>query len=290
MKRSPIFWLALYSAAVTAPGQAQAATDAPFDHVVIVIMSSRYSTDIYASLNAPYLNSLLAQGASFSDFHGFYPDQAAYLALFSGDVQGVTTFDTCPLTNFGAGNLAQQLIDASQTFAQYSEGLGLVGSTACTNLNYTQFHNPVPVFFPDSSAVSRDFTEFATAVSASTLPTVSFVVPNLLDDMKGGTVADGDLWLSTNIPPFLASASAPTSLLIITWDKDGNVLPSNNPIPMIFYGPHVKQGYISTGTINHYNILRTIEDWYGLPHLGGAATSPQIMDVWDYMIFQDGFE
>jgi hypothetical protein len=35
-----------------------------------------------------------------------------------------------------------------------------------------------------------------------------------------------------------------------------------------------------TETINHYNILRTIEDMYGLAHLGNSATAKAITDVW----------
>jgi hypothetical protein len=33
-------------------------------------------------------------------------------------------------------------------------------------------------------------------------------------------------------------------------------------------------------TINHYHILRTIEDMYGLAHLGSSAGAKAITDVW----------
>jgi titin len=33
-------------------------------------------------------------------------------------------------------------------------------------------------------------------------------------------------------------------------------------------------------TINHYNVLRTIEDMYGLPHIGNSATATPILDCW----------
>jgi hypothetical protein len=41
----------------------------------------------------------------------------------------------------------------------------------------------------------------------------------------------------------------------------------------------VKQGQF-TETINHFNVLRTLEDLYGLTHAGSAATATTISDVW----------
>jgi len=41
----------------------------------------------------------------------------------------------------------------------------------------------------------------------------------------------------------------------------------------------VKPGKYSE-KINHYNVLRTIEDMYGLLHLGRTATATSITDVW----------
>ena len=40
----------------------------------------------------------------------------------------------------------------------------------------------------------------------SQLPNVSFVIPNLNDDMHDGTVAQADQWLSVNIGAYAQSA------------------------------------------------------------------------------------
>jgi hypothetical protein len=66
-------------------------------------------------------------------------------------------------------------------------------------------------------------------------------------------------------------------LLIVTWDEDDNA--SGNQIATIFIGPMVKQGQFAE-TINHFNVLRTVEDLYGLTHAGSAATATAISDVW----------
>ena len=46
--------------------------------------------------SAPYINSLMSQGASFTNSHGVtHPSQPNYVALFSGALQGVSD-DSCP--------------------------------------------------------------------------------------------------------------------------------------------------------------------------------------------------
>ena len=43
----------------------------------------------------------------------------------------------------------------------------------------------------------------------------------------------------------------------------------------------VKPGSTSPGTYSYYDLLRTIEDMYGLrPYLGGSATAKDITDIW----------
>jgi acid phosphatase len=62
-----------------------------FKKVVVVIEENRGYDDIIGSANAPYINSLVAGGALFTDSHGVArPSQPNYFALFSGSTQGVT--------------------------------------------------------------------------------------------------------------------------------------------------------------------------------------------------------
>src|SRR5947209_20566748 len=56
-------------------------------HVVIVIEENLPTRELAPEL--AYLNSLLHQGANFTNSHGIdHPSQPNYLALFSGDPQG----------------------------------------------------------------------------------------------------------------------------------------------------------------------------------------------------------
>lgn len=271
-----------------------------YDHVVVVIMSAKSYSDIHGSSSAPYINgTLIQQGASFTSSYALSDlGQPNYIALFSGSAQGVTD-DTCPYS-FGTQSLGQQLINAGLSFTQYSEGLNPIDPTSCGSGLYTRRHNPVPDFPSPPVSGNRPYSEFAGVVTNATLPTISFVVPNLCNDMHGdftscapaltNLVKLGDDWLQANIPQYLASSAGQNGLLIVTWDHgSGSAGYAATPIPTIFFGPHVRAGYTSSTLINHYNVLRTLEDMYGLTPLGGAASAAPITNVWD-TIFRDGFE
>ena len=95
--------------------------------------------------------------------------------------------------------------------------------------------------------------------------------------MHDGSFAMADDWLKTNIAPYADWAMQHNSLLIITWDEDNYL--ADNRIVTVMLGPMVKAGK-STQRINHYNLLRTLLDFYGLPALGASADAEVISGVW----------
>jgi len=73
------------------PASSVASASRP-DHVVIVVLENKDESDVLRE--GPYL---AASGATLTDMHvETHPSQPNYLALFSGDTQGVTD-DHCPL-------------------------------------------------------------------------------------------------------------------------------------------------------------------------------------------------
>ena len=56
-------------------------------------------------------------------------------------------------------------------------------------------------------------------------------------------------------------------------------LPYANHIPTVLAGPMVRPGDITT-RIDHYMLLRTLEDMYQLTPLANAATTPPITGIW----------
>ncbi len=236
-------------------------------HVVIVVFENKAEHQVLGSGDAPYLTSLAQSGARFTDSHGVaYPSQPNYLALFSGSTQGVTD-DSCPQDLGDRPNLAEQLVRAGYTFAGYSESMPAAGFTGCTDAErlYARKHNPW-VDFSNVSA-SSNLPLSALPEDLSKLPTLSFVIPNLCNDMHNCAVAEGDRWAREHLAPYVTWAAAHDGLLIVTFDEDDRS--SGNRIPTFFVGPMVKAGSFSQ-PVNHYNVLRTIEDMYGLEPLGEA--------------------
>ncbi len=246
-------------------------------HVVVVVMENHAYSQIIGSSSAPYINSLASGGANFTQSFGVtHPSEPNYLALFSGSTQGITD-DSCPHT-FSAGNLGQQLIAAGHTFTGYSESMPSDGYTGCTSGEYARKHNPWVNFTNVPASSNLTFTHFPTTASGfSALPSVSFVVPNLCDDMHDCSIATGDSWLKSHIDAYAQWAKANNSLLVVTFDEDDSS--HGNQIPTIFYGQHVKTGAYSEH-ITHYNVLHTLEDAYSLPCVANSCSAPSITDAW----------
>lgn len=246
------------------------------DHIVIVMEENHSYSDIIGSPDAPYINALAAQGALFTDSHAIeHPSQPNYLDLFSGSNQGVTS-DSCP-QSFSDDNEGNQLIAAGFSFAGFSEDLPEKGSEVCVAGEYARKHAPWTNFTDLPASTNLPFTKFSKALKQMGLPTLSWVIPNLLDDMHDGTVQEADSWLKKNLAPYLKWAKDHNSLLIVTWDEDDGS--RVNQIPTLFIGPMVKPGKYGE-TINHFNVLRTIEDMYGLTPLGSAKKAKPITEVW----------
>jgi acid phosphatase len=244
-------------------------------HVVVVVMENHSFADIVGSPDAPYLTSLAARGADFTHAYAItHPSEPNYLALFSGSTQGVTS-DACPV-RFAAPNLGAALLAAGQTFAGYSEDLPAQGSPTCAAGNYARKHVPWTDFSDLPAAVNEPFTSWPSG-NYGRLPTVSFVIPNLCDDMHNCPVSAGDAWLRAHLDGYATWALTHDGLLIVTWDEDDGS--AANQIPTIFVGQRVRPGRYPT-PITHYSVLRTIEDAFGLPHDGAAADAPPITGVW----------
>lgn len=249
-------------AAAPAPPPAHAAKPA---HVVIVVEENH---SYKQTASQPYLSSLEKSGATFTNSHGIaHPSEPNYIALWSGSTHGVTN-DRCPVNLGNQPSLGSQINTAA-----YSEGLPKAGSTVCNSGAYARKHNPAADFTATSNAAhNKPFTAFPKDFNQ--LPAVSLVVPNLNDDMHNGSVKTGDTWLKNHLSAYATWAKTHNSVLIVTFDEDNGT--KANTILTVFTGQHIKPGRYPQ-RITHYNVLTTIEQLFGLPHLNSAAP---ITGIW----------
>jgi hypothetical protein len=313
-----------------------------YDHIVIVIEENKdFEQILDARPDAPYIRQLASEGASFSRMFGEeHHSQGNYFWLFSGSNQNVGFDDRVPTAAsnpaypFKASSLGEQLIGKGLTFKGYAEDLpaigfaGNVGPPGCAGnaCVYARKHVPWISFanVPNGTTVDTSsnlrFADFPSDFSQ--LPTVSIVVPNLVNDMHNGQPADsipaGDAWLRQKLDGYYQWAKSHNSLLIVTFDENDDqdnfrgltsplVSPSppyppvnqfnqhmldvQNRIATIFAGAHVKPGTYAEGNgITHVNILRTIEAMYGLGKSGAQQPNALGAGIGDDQIITDVFE
>jgi acid phosphatase len=245
-----------------------------FAHIVVAVVENHAYSQIVGAGQGPFLSSLATSGAVLTQSYAIsHPSEPNYLALFSGSTQGLSN-DSCPHTYTGP-NLGTALLSAGRTFIGYSESLPSVGFTGCASGPYVRKHNPWVDFPALPSTVNQPMTAFPD--DFTTLPSVSFVVPNLDDDMHDGSVSQGDHWLRTHLGEYASWATSHDSLLIVTADEDDNG--HDNRIPTIVVGAHVRPAPAADRT-DHYGLLRTLLDSLSLPPFGQAATAQPITAIW----------
>ena len=110
------------------------------------------------------------------------------------------------------------------------------------------------------------------ALAHGTLPTFSFVTPDLCSDTHDCPVATGDEWLKgvltelLGLPVYKAGRTA----IFLVWDED-------SPMPFVTIAPSVRPGTVLADQVDHYSLLRTTEEMLGITSfLGKAATAPSM--------------
>ncbi len=290
-----------------------------YSHIVIVIEENKDYRQVIGNKDAPYENGVLVkEGANLTRmFAEEHNSEGNYFWLFAGGNHNVGYSDVIPDSKnnneypFKSANLGEELISKGYSFKGYAESLPHVGDTVSRTGLYARKHVPwisfsnIPGGESEETSSFLQFRQFPKDYNK--LPTVSIVVPNLINDMHSGDpavrVKAGDEWLKKNINRYYQWAKKHNSLLIITWDENSNNIqfkgltnPASkeqairNRIPTIIAGAHIRHGDYSEGRgVTHVNILRTIESIYGLPHAGHQQANALKYGIKDNYIITDIF-
>jgi hypothetical protein len=256
------------AAATTTPA---AAAVPAYDHIVVVIDENTAYESVNGSSSAPYLNSLGNAGAKMTQsFAVTHPSEPNYLALYAGSTFGIAD-DNCRTTLSGP-SLGTQLTGAGKTFIGYAENLDADGSTTCVTADsqYKSKHAPWAEM-TGNAQFGHKYSEFPTDFTQ--LPNVSFVIPNMCDDMHDCSITTGDTWLKNNLDAYAQWAKTHNSLLITTFDEDDDA--HGNHIFTTLTGQGVTPGAYSQA-LDHYGVLGLIEDSMGMPRIASAVGKPAV--------------
>ncbi|MDH6124847.1 alkaline phosphatase family protein [Kitasatospora sp. GP82] len=252
-----------------------------YDHVFMVMMENTdYSAVMGDPTDTPFIHSLMAQGASMTDYHAVYhPSDENYMAVAGGDTY-TTGATYWPHINAPGTNLGDRIEAAGKTWKAYEQGMG----TPCnTTTQYDSYYQPDDAPFINYTDVSGNATRCAAHLfdtgqlttdlqNAATTPAFSWIAA---DDYNDGEASGNgnstslkvqDAWLKQTLAPIMQSPAWTTqkSLLILTWDED-----TSNPDNQVAAIVDGSQGTVPAGTTSgtrydHYSTARTIEAALGL--------------------------
>jgi hypothetical protein len=265
-------------------------------------MENEPSSAIYGNTtNAPYINGLLATAAHTTMFTDELPalvSEPHYVWMEAGtNVFTDRTFasDSDPSasnTTASTAHLVTQLDTAHVPWMSYQQGITSNTCPTSTSGVFAPKHDPV-VFFSDITGTAlcaahhKAYTDFAHDLQAGITGYV-FITPDLCHDMHGdlscpqGTAAAanikaGDTWLSQELPAIIAYTQSHDALIFLTWDEGD----ATNLIPFLVIGKHVTAGGMSTAMYTHSSMLKSTEEYLGVPVLPSVTSATDFSGLFE---------
>lgn len=274
-------------------GGGASATIPQVQHFAIVVLENSNYSDIVASSNAPYINSLIAQGGLAANYYAnVHPSIGSYFVMTTGvtysnddNFSGVVPID----------NVVRELAAASKSWKVYAQSLPSQGYLGGDVYPYLRRHNPVS-YFSDVQPPSQlnmnivDFSQLASDLSSGQLPEYSFIVPDAEHDAHdcpgggsgcdiGTRVAAADAWLSRNLPQLLSSPQFQGSgILVVTTDESrDDITNGGGRVATVIVGTGVKPGYVGNVMYDHRSLLGLSMTALGVSTIPNGAGSANQM-------------
>ena len=260
-----------------------------FAHIWLIVMENRDYGQVIGSPDSPYTNQLATTYGLATEYYAItHGSQPNYIGLFSGAQYGVTGGST---PNLVEPNLADQIEAAHLTWKVFAENFpgdcynGVTASGGADGPGtYVRRHVPAIAFrdirkSPARCANIMDFLHLDPAVANFEL-----IVPNLTDDGHDGSSQEADAFLRRFVPGITGSSAwKDGGVLFIVWDEGKET--GDNHVVALVISPLVSRGFRSIVRHDHYSLLRTIEDAWGLPCLINACQANTVAEF-----FRDRYE
>jgi len=289
-----------------AQGRSAATSGVPsYQHIFMIVMENHSYDQIIGNPSAPNLNHMATAYGLATNYYGVtHPSEPNYVATIGGDYFGIQ--DDAPFSSTANGvnhtidgpSLASQLDDTSLSWKTYQQGLpypGYYGTQYPTSgaALYASKHNP----FLNFASVQKSPAELQKIVpdtaitpdlsSVATTPTFSYIAPDQCHDMHGTSacgddttlIKDGDAYVAHLVDQIQRAPvwSTGNTAIVITWDENDfsssgvtgccDANPGGGHVATIVITNHGPRGLQDGTSYNHYSLLQTIEDAFGLPCL-----------------------
>jgi hypothetical protein len=292
--------VALPTLAASASGANFTASQAPFQHIYVIMMENTGSPQVLGNPNLPYINHLIrTYGYDDNYFVVTHESLANYVAFITGNNWGTNSDN--PTQQFVHTNLVDQLEAHHLSWKGYMESMPAAGfkgywypddeppgtppSVTPPNALYALKHNPFTLMTDIVDNPSRldhvvPFSQLRSDLQSGNVPNFVWISPNVIDDMHGqppgpgATVTyddmarlyqAGDRFVQNTVQMIMGSKSWKTSksAIFITWDEA--TYPSGNPTPrqlQTFTAPGPDAPVLPAGVVDGFR-------WLGGPYGGG---------------------
>jgi acid phosphatase len=258
-------------AATPSPSNAPASSASPAQVQPAIFVIVLENHDLSQLRAGPYLNMLANQYAVATNYHDVgSPSAPNYLGMTSGETWGLNSdaYINIPTHN----DLGDQLTVAHINWRAYMEDLP--SDCRTTTSSYAVKHDPFAYYNGACPANVVPLTSLSADLHSPAPPSFVWITPNLCNDDHNCDVSVGDAWLAQTVPAILASAGwkAGGVLFIVSDEGAGGsaaaVAVSNRLTAHSTNAHH-----------DHYSLLATIEDWFGLPRVGNAKSAAPFTDL-----------
>jgi len=277
-----------YSAGSSSNPSPTPATFPTFSHVFLVVEENHSFTEVIGNSSMPYLNGLASKyGLAEQYFANAHPSIPNYLMLTTGQME--TLNDNFSGT-IGDDNVVRELVSAGKTWKTYQESIPSAGYLGGDAPPYVRRHNPFSFLSdvqsnPAQAANIVPFTQFATDLASNSLPSFSFIVPDVNNDAHNGTLATADSWLQSNMAPLIASSTFQSGGLLVILFDEGELSDFNHgggQVAAVIVSSNSKPNFQSQTLYQHQSTLRLVLEALGLKNFPGqAATAPQMAEFFN---------
>jgi hypothetical protein len=281
-----------------------------YDHVFLLIMENENYNQVIGNQHAPILNALAQDYGLATNYRGVAdPSEPNYVAMLGGDLFSVSGDDPYwfPGQTVNANNLMSQLEGAGKTWRGYFQNMPYPGYRGycypdkCNGIpdadtQYVTKHNGIVNFAnlqtPTELGKMFPFTQLSADLAAGSVPNFSYIVPDECHDMHGappwcvdsdntGTVqqswliAQGDKFAGSVVNMITSSSTwkSGNNAIVITFDE-GNTATSQ--IATIVITNHGPRGVIDSASYNHYSLLASLQQAFGLGCLVNSCSASPI--------------
>jgi hypothetical protein len=286
-------------------GSAGAAGLPAYDHVFLVIDENHNASQIIGNPAAPIISALAQDYGSATRYTGVAdPSEPNYVAMLGGSTFGIASDDPYffPGQTVAQPNLMSQLEGAGKTWKGYYQGMPYAGyrgycfPAKCNGIpdsdtQYVAKHNGVPNFAnlqsPAEFAKQTPYPQLAADLASGQVPNFAYIIPDECTDMHGAPpwcvdsdkagsvddnflVANGDQFIGSLVNQITSSAvwKSGNDAIVVTFDEGNN---ANSQIATVVITNHGPRGLSDNHSYNHFNLLASLEQAFGLGCLQSAC-------------------